>query len=432
MNFYGIRVTCFLLGAVVMSDAEELLAQQNANYDEEKVPKYTLPDPLICEDGTKVTTVEQWQGKRRAELVKLFEKHVYGRVPEFQYSVDAKEITRNKEALGNGSVDVIQRQLTFNANEKSLSVNVAIFLPSGADGPVPVYLGYNFYGNQTVTDYPGILLPTSWARNSNEFGIVDNRATEKSRGVRRSRWPIELITSRGYGVATVYYGDVDPDFDDDFQNGVHPLANSGDQTKPAPDQWGSIAAWAWCLSRVLDDFANVEAIDQEKVIVIGHSRLGKTALWAGASDPRFAIVVSNNSGCGGAALSRRAFGETVERINVRFPHWFCDNFNKYNENEAALPIDQHELIALMAPRPVYVCSASEDRWADPYGEFLSCVHAAPVYEIFGKKGLGTEEMPSLNQSIGNSIGYHIRKGKHDINEFDWTQHLNFADQQFKK
>lgn len=425
-------LACLLVSFLAMCDAEELLAQQNANYDESKVPEYTLPDPLVCNDGSKVTSTEQWVNTRRDELVNLFAENVYGHAPKFGYAGSTTEVSHEKSAIANGTVDVIQRKITFHANDRELSINVAIFLPNEAEGPVPVYLGYNFYGNQTVTDYAGIEINKNWARNNASFGIENNRATEKSRGVRKSRWPIELITSRGYGVATVYYGDVDPDIDDAFQNGIHPLAYKADQTKPAADEWGSIAAWAWGLSRVLDDFESVDAIDREKVIVIGHSRLGKTALWAGASDPRFAIVVSNNSGCGGAALSRRAFGETVERINARFPHWFCDNFNKYNENESALPVDQHELIALMAPRPVYVCSASDDQWADPHGEFLSCVSAAPVYELFGKKGLGTSKMPDLNTSIGNTIGYHIRKGKHDINEFDWTQHLNFADKHFGK
>ncbi len=400
------------------------------NYDEAKVPAYRLPDPLKFEDGSSVRNAQQWKTKRRAEILHLFETEVYGKSPARPACLHFEQTSFSDQALGGIAIRK-EISIWFNKEKTGPHLDLLIYLPKQKK-PAPVFLALNFKGNHSISKDPQIKLSKQWMRASSNSGIVDHRATEKSRGVASSRWPVEMIIKRGYGLATMYYGDIDPDFDDGFQNGVHPLFYKKGQTKPNADQWGSIAAWAWGLSRALDYLETDRDVDSKKVAVMGHSRLGKTSLWAGATDERFAIVISNDSGCGGAALSRRHFGETVQRINTSFPHWFCGNFKKYNEKEASLPVDQHELIALIAPRAVYVASAQDDVWADPHGEFLSLLHASKVYELLGKKPIASKHWPQPNKPITGSIGYHIRTGKHDVTNYDWNRYLDFADLQFEE
>jgi hypothetical protein len=403
--------------------------RSETNYDEQKVPQYTLPDPLMMSDGTKVTNVQTWKDKRRPEVLELFRTYVYGRAPvgrpkDMTFTVFDLE----RQAFGSLATRK-QVAVNFAGLEDGPGMDILIYLPNGKKRPVPTFVILNFGGNHTICSDPAIKLSTSWMRSGP--GVVNNRATAASRGKASSRFPLEDILKRGYGLATIYYGDIDPDFDDGFKNGVQPAFDELRDGKRTPDAWGSIGAWAWGLSRAMDYFETDADIDHQHVIVLGHSRLGKTALWAGARDQRFAIVISNDSGCGGAALSRRKFGETVERINTSFPHWFCENFKKYNDKENDLPIDQHMLIALIAPRPVYVASADEDLWADPKGEFLACKYADPVYRLMGVKGLGVDRMPGLDSPIKSDvIGYHVRSGGHNLTKYDWQQYMDFADLHF--
>jgi hypothetical protein len=283
-------------------------------------------------------------------------------------------------------------------------IRLLLFVPSGMDRPVPALL------------------------------LLNNRGVaqmDPERGMKSPFWPAELIVSRGYAAAVIDNDDADPDYDDGFRNGVHGIFDRFQGRRPA-DAWGTIAAWAWGASRVMDYFETDSDIDAAKTAVVGHSRSGKAALWAGAVDERFAMVVSNNSGSTGAAIARGKIGETIKDINERFPHWFNENYKAFNEREAELPVDQHMLLSLIAPRLLYVASATQDEWADPVSEFLALVHAGPVYRLFGYETIGIEQFPPPDSPIYvDRMGYHLRTGEHDLTEYDWNCFMDFADLHFK-
>ena len=397
-----------------------------------------MPDPsAVDQTSRKSALTAQWKEGCRPELLRLFETQVYGKVPKLGRPVEPRfEVkSEDKQALNRTA---IRRQVTvfFSEEPDGPRMHLLLYMPKKAEGAarVPVFLGLNFRGNHTIHPDPGITLSRTWMRDIGK-GVVNHQATESSRGSDALSWPVERILASGYALATVYYGDLDPDYDDGFKNGIHPLFYRPGQTRPAANEWGSIGyAGVRGLSGRSTILAIAFEIDPGKVVLMGHSRLGKTALWAGAQDPRFAIVISVQSGCGGAALSRRIFGETVQQINTSFPHWFCTNFRQYNSHEDNLPVDQHELLALIAPRPVLVCSAQEDLWADPKGEFLGALAADPVYRLLGTDGLAVTEMPAPanDQLVKSSIGYRIRPGKHEVTTDDWDAFIDFADHHFKR
>jgi len=397
------------------------------NYDETRVLPYELPPLLRLEGGQPVTDANTFSGRRRAELLELFARYVYGRI-EAQLELELQPVVRAEPCCGAlglySELDVVLRS----SAGQSLTLRLLIHTPRAARGPSPAFLALNLFGNQALHSDPRIRLAAGWVPENPELGLVGNVATAASRGVQSGRWPVEAILSRGYALATAYAGDIDPDFDDGFRNGLHALLPTVEPGTPRPsDAPGTLAAWAFGLSRLLDALAQLPEIDARRVGVVGHSRLGKAALWAAAQDTRFALAVSNQSGCGGAALSRRRYGERLLHINRRFPHWFCPAFAGFNEREHELPVDQHQLLALLAPRPLYVSSAALDQWADPHGELLACLAAAPAYRLFGHEVAPVAEQAPTLQSSTSRLGYHIRPGRHDITPRDFWHFLAFAD-----
>ena len=418
-----------MIGLLTLVSVNMAIAQ--TNYDETQVPDYTLPELLVRNNGQTVKSVRDWEKYRRPEILSLFETHVHGKT--LAEEISSFEVTSvDKNALG-GQATRKEISLYLSA-DKSKSIQVLLYVPNKRKGPAPLFVGLNYAGNQSVSKDPDVQLTKLWTRYGKEPGFPDGYAAEGSRGFSERRWPLELIIENGYGVATAYYGDVQLDRADidEGDESFHHWFEQQTGTKKEADSWGSIGVWAWELSKIMDYLEEDPDVNHERVAVVGHSRLGKTALWAAAQDQRFALAISNNSGEGGAALARRQFGERIADLNKNFPHWFADNFKLYDGKESELPVDFHQLIALIAPRPVYVASASEDRWADPKGEYLSLYHASPVYQLYGEPTLSSDEPPAVGETrLEGKQGYHIREGKHDILAYDWERYIRFADRYLK-
>jgi hypothetical protein len=409
-----------------MSESQDGIAGRNLD----------IPPLLLDASGSRIDTTEEWRRVRRPELLDRFSTLVYGRTPR------REELASLRVSWSQAEEDVVcldglavrrEIEVACTYRRRALSIGLLLYLPRSVDGESsasiqrPVFLGLNFNGNHTISSDPGIRLSSGYVNRSPERGIPTDRSEDVPRGHNGSRWPLELILRRGYGLATAFCGDIDPDFHDGFENGVHGLTDPPSQPR-GREAWGTIGGWAWGLSRCMDYLVQAPGVDSGRIAGIGHSRLGKTALWAAAQDERFAMVVSNDSGCGGAALFRRKSGETIADITRNFPHWFCEAFTEYAGRDEELPVDQHMLLALIAPRPLYVASASADAWADPEGEYLSAYIAGEVYRLYDRQPPADPDPPPPGgDAADGTVGYHLRIGSHGIGEYDWIRYLDFAD-----
>jgi hypothetical protein len=386
------------------------------NYDEALVGTYRLPDPLLLANGKPVRDAKTWYKKRRPELVQLFETNQYGRSPgrpkDLSFHVfDKGTATFHSKAIRK------QVEIHFSALASAPKADLAMYLPADAKAPVPLLLYISFSANSTTIEDPGLRPGEIWSR--------EKKRVPASEGRRFGTLKVEDFLKEGFGIATIYYGDIEPDFAGGTRLGVRGLFLKPGQTEPAPDEWGAIAAWGWGLSRAMDYLETDAGVDSKRVAVAGVSRLGKTVLWAGARDTRFAMVIASCSGEGGAALSRRNYGETVKNLNVNFPYQFAQNYQKFGDHVDQLPVDSNLLLSLIAPRPLYLSTGSEDRWSDPKGEFLAAVAAEPVYKLLGKHGLGTDQMPAAGEPIMHTIGFHMHAGGHGATPYDREQYLKF-------
>ena len=388
------------------------------NYDEALVGTYTLPDPLMLADGTPVRDAKGWVQKRRPEILRLFEENQFGGSPSRPKDMSFDVFDKGAPALDGKA---LRRQVTiyFSANKNGPKMDLLIYLPANARKPVPLLLNLSFTANSTAVDDPGIKPGEIWGR--------DKKKAPAPKTGNFGRLNVAPLLDKGIGVATVYYGDIDPDFEGGIPYGVRALYLKPGQKEPAANEWGAISAWAWGLSRALDYLETDKAVDAKRVAIFGVSRLGKTVLWAGAHDPRFALVIASCSGEGGAALSRRNYGETIKHLvaPTRYPYQFAANYQKYADHVDQFPVDAHMLIALIAPRPVLLQTGDTDYWSDPKGEFLAAVAAAPVYRLLGQEGLDTDQMPAAGQPILHTLGYYMHAGGHGTVPSDWDQFQKF-------
>lgn len=403
--------------------------QDHTNLDEAKVGSYTLPALLTTQAGKPVKSARQWTAERRPEILKLYQEHVHGRTPAGLPPLSFAVVEEDRAALG-GTAHRKQVEIKVGDKPGAPVIHLLLYTPAAAKKPVPAFIGLHFNGNWAIVDDPGVRLYDTWDRKTQKRVTP---AADVKRGTSKE-WDVPLVLARGYGVAAIYYGDIEPDFDAGagLPHGVRPLFWSAGQTQRAPDDWGAIGAWAWGLSRGLDYLLTDKQVDGKRVVAFGQSRLGKTVLWAGAQDQRFAGVVASCSGEGGASLHRRDYGENLDNMTTRYLYQFSEGFARYHKRWNDLPVDSHMLLSLIAPRPLLLNTGSEDQWSDPRGEFLAAQAASPVWGLFGKKGVAKDRHPPLDQPILNHVGFHEHTGRHAILATDWKVFLDFADRYVRR
>jgi hypothetical protein len=389
------------------------------NYLEDSVGTYTLPDILKSLDGKAVTTAKQWTQQRRPELVKLFEENQFGKMPSRPQEMTFKVFDKGTPAF-NGKATRKQVTVYFTKDTSDHKMNLLIYVPAAATKPVPLLMNISFAAyNQTIEDN-GLLVNNIWK---------DGKRIKADQPTVFGKMNVEQFLDAGFGFATVYYGDIEPDFKDGIKYGIRSHYLKPGQTETASNEWGAIAAWSWGLARAMDYFETDKQIDSKRVALQGASRLGKTVLWAGVKDTRYKMVIASISGEGGAALSRRNYGETIRHISdpSRYLYQFAPNYHSYADNVSSMPVDAHMLVALMAPRPLLLQTGSTDYWSDPKGEFLSAVAAAPVYRLFNEKGPETKDMPAAGDTslLMNELGYYMHEGGHTVLPTDWTHIISY-------
>jgi hypothetical protein len=412
--------------AQVADAPDDVKADLPVNYTEAHVGEYTLPDPLKFANGKPVLDAQAWFKYRRPEIVRLFEENQYGRSPKRPLSLKFEVFDHGTPAFDGKA---IRKQVTiyFSRDKSGPKLELLIYLPAGANHRVPLLLNASFTANSSVVDDPGVKVGEVWDR------VKKQRVPAVKGGSRFGHLNVLPLIERGIGIATVNYADLDPDAPEAIPYGVRGLYLKSARHEPAPDEWGAIAAWGWGLSRALDYFETDDMIDSKRVGLMGVSRLGKTVLWAAARDPRFALVIASCSGEGGAALSRRNYGETVAHLVApgRYPYQFCANYQKYAQHVDQLPVDANLLLALIAPRPVLLQTGDTDRWSDPKGEFLAAVAATPVYQLLGKQGINDPKMPEAGRLVGDTLAFYLHAGGHGTIPSDWDQFLGFLERNLK-
>lgn len=408
----------------------DVVAGIPVNYDESKVGTYTLADPLKLENGKPVRDAKTWNEKRRPEILKMFETQQYGVMPG-RPADESFEVTDKGTPAFNGKA--IRKQVTIHLSKDPSwpMIHLVEYIPASAKKPVPMYFDINFGTIQAAVGDPGITPEKVRDPRTNEL-VAPPAVTGRGFGGIN----VGVFLDAGIGVATYYYGELDPDTLTGFPDGIRAKYMKPGQTGEddrAPEAWGSISAWVWGMSRVEDYFETDKQVDARRVAIHGVSRLGKTVTWAGAYDQRFAAVIASCGGEGGAALSHRDYGETIAHLTApsRYPYQFAANYAKYGGFPDKAPFDSHMLLALIAPRPILLQTGSTDNWSDPKGEFLAAVAAGPVYKLLGRQDLGTDVWPAAKVPIfSNGLNYYMHEGGHGMVPTDYDVYVQFLKAQF--